>query len=417
MRTLTLKLPRPHQAQRIVLRERRRFNVLCCGRRWGKTNLGTTILVKPALEGYPVAWFSPTYKMLVESWRDLRRMLRPVTKSVNKQERRIYLVTGGFIEFWSLDNADSIRGRKYKAVVIDEAAMVADLKNAWESVIRPTLTDYRGEAWFLSTPRGLNYFFTLFSFGQDSDPKKAAWASWQMPTSTNPFMDPEEIEEARNDLTEEKFAEEYLAQFRQGEGSVFRRVDEALIPLEELTEEVIARKTALHRGHRKVLGGDWAQKNDFTVFSAVCADCRVELELDRFNQISWSTQRTRLKAIMDRWEVEEALVESNSIGGPNLEALQEEGLPVRGFETTPKSKGPLIQSLALAFERREHRWLDYPIATAEAIAYESKRSANSGHVSYSAPSGHHDDTVIARALARKIAMEPRTVEHGGAPLW
>lgn len=393
-----------------MIRERRRFNVVNCGRRWGKTTLGIDRLTRPALEGYPTAWFAPTYKMLAEAWRDFRRVLRPVTASVNKQERRIYLISGGYIEFWSLDRPGTIRGRKYKAVVIDEAAMIATLEQAWQEVIRPTLTDYKGDAWFLSTPAGMNYFFTLWSFGQD--PEKALWASWQMPTSTNPFIDQEEIDAAQADMTESAFQQEYLAQFLQNAGAVFRRIKECLKATLGMTPEADT-----HRGHRKVIGGDWAQKNDFTVFSVVCADCKQELELERFNQISWNLQRQRLRTLIEKWGVEEALLESNSIGAPNLEALQDEGLPVRGFETTGVTKSPLIQSLVLAFERTEHQWLDIPVATSELSAFESKVSKQTGHVSYGAAPGHHDDTVIARALARKVAMEPRLAESGGSIGW
>lgn len=401
-------MPRPHPAQWQVKREAARFNVLDCGRRWGKTTFAISELVPDMLAGHPVAWFAPTYKMLAEVWREFRRVLRPVTKEVNKQERRITLITGGFIDFWSLDREGAVRGRKYKKVVIDEAAMVPHLQAAWQEVIRPTLTDYRGGAWILSTPRGLNFFHLLFTWGQDET--KPDWRSWHLPTSTNPYIDPREIEAAREELPEAVFAQEYLAEFLQGEGAVFRRVKECLLKVVPSLEE--------HKDHRIVLGGDWGRKNDFTALSVGCADCKVELALVRFNQISWSLQRMRLKTTLSEWGVEDALLESNSIGSPNLEALQEEGLPVRGFETTAKTKAPLIQSLALAFEQLEWRWLDEPVATSELIAYECKTNAHTGHVSYSAPTGGHDDTVIARALMRRMALSPRRAESGtGVSLW
>jgi hypothetical protein len=100
-----------------------------------------------------------------------------------------------------------------------------------------------------------------------------------------------------------------------------------------------------------------------------------------------------------RWHVNLILAEENSIGGPNIEALQAAvGIPVRGFVTTAQSKPPLIQSLALALERQEMAWLDVPVATAELAAYEARVSPQTGRVAYSAPAGMHDDTVIARAL-------------------
>ena len=75
----------------------------------------------------------------------------------------IELPNGGLVEVWTLENEDAGRGRKYKRAIVDEAAMVAKLKSSWEESIRPTLTDMEGDAWFLSTPKGLNYFTTCFS--------------------------------------------------------------------------------------------------------------------------------------------------------------------------------------------------------------------------------------------------------------
>src|SRR5258707_1085606 len=80
-------------------------------------------------------------------------------------------------------------------------------------------------AWFLSTPKGMNYFKVLFDLGQDSE--RDDWASWQKPTVANPFIDPAEIGAAQQDLTEAAFNQEYLALFVNWEGSVFRRVGEA----------------------------------------------------------------------------------------------------------------------------------------------------------------------------------------------
>jgi hypothetical protein len=149
-------------------------------------------LIHPALLGKPVAWFAPNYRLLSDVWRELQTLLDPV-----------------------------IAARNYAAVVIDEAAMVANLEHAWQS-IRPILTDLQGPAWFLSTPKGMSFFKMLFDRGQDST--RQDWASWQMSSSENPYIDPGEIEAARLDMTESAFNQEYLALFVNWEGSVFRRV-------------------------------------------------------------------------------------------------------------------------------------------------------------------------------------------------
>lgn len=392
MPTIRIELPKLHNAQRQIVDGARRFNLVCCGRRFGKTKLAIDRLLIPALNAFPVAYFAPTYKMLSEVWRDVAQVVGPITTQRSTQEKRLQLVTGGVIDFWSLENPDVARGRKYKILIVDEAAQVAWLEEAWQKVLRPTLTDYQGEAWFFSTPRGLNYFHQIYQQGADSLIED--WQSWQMPTARNPFIAPSEIEAARRELPSDVFKQEYLAEFIQNSGAVFRNVDACLK----------ARPTtpAEHLGHRLVAGVDWAQKHDFTVISVACLTCGCEVELDRFNQIEWALQRGRLIALHHKWRLSDILVETNSIGSPNLEALQAEALPVRGFETTASSKAPLIQSLALAFERAEFQWLPHPVAKGELLAYEATISRLTGRVAYSAPEGGHDDSVISRALVNWV---------------
>src|ERR1051326_3574531 len=89
LKQITLQLPAPHRAQRRVIQEAKRFNVICCGRRWGKTVLGMDRLIHPALQGKPVAWFAPNYRLLSEVWRELQATLGPAITRSNQQEWRI----------------------------------------------------------------------------------------------------------------------------------------------------------------------------------------------------------------------------------------------------------------------------------------------------------------------------------------
>lgn len=406
---IRIKLPRFHAGQQLIVDQARRFNVVNCGRRYGKSVLGVDRLVRPVLRGEFAAYFCPTDKMLKEIWRETRRILKPITQSANATDHRIETITGGIVDMWSMKAFESVRGRKYHRAVIDEAAMVAELREAWQEVIRPTLTDYEGDAYFLSTPKGINFFKELFDRGQD--PSFEQWMSWKMPTLTNPFIKASEVEAARQELPEQIYLQEYLAEFLQNEGAVFRNVEANLTaPLEQQPED--------HSGHIIVGGLDWAQKNDFTACSAFCVTCMMEVELDRFNKIEFAFQRARLRTIYDRWRMAFVLAEENSIGAPNIEALIAEGLRVQPFQTTAQSKPRLIQSLALALERRQARWLPLPVATAELIAYESAINTFTGRISYGAPAGSHDDTVIARGLALGAALSSSaSAAEQGDSLW
>lgn len=217
--SLEIQLQAAHPAQLQILNESRRFNLACMGRRFGKSALGIRLLAETALQKRPAAWFAPTYKLLDEAWREARRRLAPIITRQDTQQHRMELMTGGSLDFWSLDNPDAGRSRKYARVIIDEAAMARNLEEAWTQAIRPTLADLSGDAWFFSTPKGGNYFKTLYDRAGD-DPE---WQRWQMPTSRNPYIAPEEIEAMRRDLPEIVFRQEVLAEFVDLAGVVMRR--------------------------------------------------------------------------------------------------------------------------------------------------------------------------------------------------
>ena len=383
-----------HDAQARVVANAQRYNVVCCGRRWGKTELGMELASQTALDGKPAGWFAPNFKYLTEAWRDSKKKLQPVTSRKSEQEKRIELTTGGVIEFWTLEDPDAGRSRAYDRVIIDEAAKVGKLQEAWEEAIRATLSDYQGDAWFLSTPKGRNYFFHLFNRGVGSD----GWTAWQMPTSTNPYIKPEEIDDARLHLPQAAFLQEYMAEFTEDAGLVFRNVRNCLRTAATAPEEY----------HTYIAGVDWGQSNDFTAIMVIDTATMQVVDIDRFNQIGWAVQRGRLMAMCDRWNVRSILAEQNSFGGPNIEQLQSEGLPVVAFNTTSQSKQDIVVALQLAFERGEiglpahHEMTEIVISELE--AYEAKRLP-SGKWQYNAPDGMHDDTVIALALAWYAAQD------------
>jgi hypothetical protein len=157
-----------------------------------------------------------------------------------------------------------------------------------------------------------------------------------------------------------------------------------------------------HLQHRLCAGVDWGQKKDYTAISIGCADCLKEIVLDRFNTVEYPAQRDRIKAHYERG-TPEMLAEANSMGLPNIQQLRNDGIPIIAFTTTNASKAQIIQHMRLAFEQRSFKWLDIPYATHELEAYEMKVTPL-GNVTYSAPEGLHDDTVIARALMLHRAL-------------
>ena len=382
----TVILPPLHSHQTAIRRHPARFKVIGAGRRWGKSRLGASLCIEEAGKGGRAWWVAPSYKVAAMGWRLIRALAVQVPNTVIRDsDMMVTLPGGGTVQVRSADNPDSLRGEGLDFVVVDECAFVAE--EAWQEALRPSLSDRLGRAMFISTPKGRNWFWRYYQRGLEG----GDWQSWSFPTSDNPFIAPTEIEAARGDLPELTFRQEYLAEFLEGEGAVFRNILACL--------NALATTPEAHIGHHVVVGCDWAKQADFTAFSAVCRDCHAEVARDRFNQIDYHVQRQRLQALYEHWRPAMILAESNSIGEPVIEELQRSGLPVRPFLTTAQSKPPLIESLALAFERAECQWQADPVWTGELEAYERTVSAVSGRSQYSAPEGMHDDTVIARALA------------------
>jgi predicted phage terminase large subunit-like protein len=221
-KSLTINLQRPHSGQKDILDGRNRFNVLACGRRFGKTSLGTYLIVETALQsGKPFGWFAPTYRLLEEAYRAINRILKPVIKrSVTTPYPSIELINGGVIDFWTLDDPSTVaRGRKYARILVDEAAMCRHLEEAWTQAIRPTLTDYAGDAYFCSTPKGINYFHKLYKMEEHDE----EWKSFRLPSTANPFIDPEEIQKASKGIPSIAFRQEYEAEFLDVAGTRIRR--------------------------------------------------------------------------------------------------------------------------------------------------------------------------------------------------
>jgi len=388
MSTVHLQLPAYHPGQAKIDHELKRFNVMACGRRFGKDVYEMNKTVQTALDFAPVGFGAPTYKVLTENWRTANQLVAPLIERRSVQEMRLELMGGGVIDFWSLDNPDMIRGRKYKRFVINEAGFVPDLLNIWGYIIRPTLIDYEGDAIIGGTPSGRNGFWTMFEWGQD--PLNDAWKSWRMSSYENPCIPKSEIDEMVSTLPELVVKQEIYAEFLEGQGIVFRNI-KACMNAKPTTPEA-------HKGHHIVAGVDWGKQNDFTAVSIGCKTCSYELEIDRFNQIDYQFQYKRLEGLFRKWDVTQGMVEHNSIGDPGFTALQRASLPVYAFDTTPTTKPPLIENLAMVFERTEFQFIPDPVWTGELEAYERKVSPLTGRSQYSAPEGMHDDTVMARAL-------------------
>lgn len=392
VRELRVTLPALHSKQREIADHPARFKVVAAGRRFGKSRLGSALCVKTGLQGGRAWWVAPTYPIASVGWRMIKRLAQPIPLvEIREADRIITFPGGGSVQVRSADNPDSLRGEGLDRLVLDECAFVKEA--AWTEALRPTLADRLGDALFISTPKGRNWFWTIWQRGMD--PAEPDWQSWQLPTTASPFIEPSEVEAARHGLPELVFQQEFMAEFLSDGGEIFRRVTEAA---------TATRQDAPSAGHEYVIGVDWGKLNDFTVLAVIDTTIKELAYLDRFNMIDYSVQMGRLQALVDRFRPYNILAERNSIGEPLIDQLAVRGLPVEPFLTTNQTKAAAIDGLALAFEQGAIKILPDPILIAELQAFTAERLP-SGLLRYGAPDGMHDDCVMALALAWQAASQ------------
>lgn len=216
---LEIELPTLHVDQVRAYQKPGRFKAVRCGRRWGKTRLGEIIAADGAVRGQYIGWFAPEYKFQAEAYSDLIEMLGPLIWRSSKTDGLIRTTTGGRIDFWTLDNPNAGRSRRYHGVIIDEAAFTKPImRDTWRKAIRPTLLDYRGWALALSNTNGIdaaNFFYAICN-----DPA-LGFVQYHAPTASNPYMPLEELEEIKADTHPLVYQQEYGADFVDWSGSAF----------------------------------------------------------------------------------------------------------------------------------------------------------------------------------------------------
>jgi phage FluMu gp28-like protein len=367
---MRIELPTPHLNQRQILDSNKRFIVVMCGRRFGKSELSQILGITEALKGGSVAYVTPTYGLAQVFFERLTKTL-PFKNNISKL--KIYCPNEGSIEFFTGERLDNLRGRKFHLVIIDEAAFISDLEDGWSNSIRPTLTDYEGRAVFLSTPRGKNFFYSLFMKQGEND-----WQSFKFSTYDNPHINPREIDDARIQLPEVVFNQEYLADPAENSANPFGNafIRRCIKPLSAQT--IVC------------YGIDLAKSVDFTVIIGLDKSGNVAY-FDRF-QMDWHNTKETIK----RLPPAPIIVDSTGVGDPILEDLIREGVNIEGLKFTSQSKQQLMEGLASAIQQAK---IGFPegVIVDELDVFEYQFTANG--VRYSAPSGFHDDCVVSLALA------------------
>ena len=409
-----------------------RFIEAVMGRRAGKTHATSDLAGEVALEtGVEVPWVAPT-DALAEKGRQIFRSLflpvarlrpgpRPKPDWKDGPPYETHLVGGGLLTFHSTHNkwtkaeggkGLSILGGGYPLVILEEAARIP-----WglvEQEILPTIADTGGKILAITTPRGRNNWTYRWSkLAQTGHP---SYRFITGPSTDNPNPNIKAfVELMREEMDELLFRQEMLAEFIEGQGSVFRRIEENA-SLEWKTANVSEGRWSVYdkpqEGRTYVQGVDLAKHQDWTVVITMDVDSGAVIAMERFQKLSWPIIEDRVETASGLWAPPpyvsethgaiahkvEQFVDSTGVGDPVFDALQMRGLPVQGVKFTNESKSRLVQGLAKAMDTGAISYPDDELIKGELELFDYELLP-SGRFRYGAPDGFHDDIVMALALA------------------
>ena len=259
-----------HQNQKIIAKNRARFKVIRAGRRFGKTTLaGEIIKAKGFAKQARIAYIAPTYQQARDiAWDAFKKELQPIIENVNESRLELAILTQNreqsLILLRGWESIETLRGQAFDLLVIDEVAMMKNFWSNWHEVLRPTLTDRKGEVIFISTPKGYNHFYDLCNQElTDSDYKTFHFTSYD-----NPHLPVEELDKAKATLPLERFEQEYMASFQKTQGLVYKEFSREKHLYNVLPEGV----------YQKVAGVDFGYTNPAAVLDIRISKDRIYVE-------------------------------------------------------------------------------------------------------------------------------------------
>lgn len=312
-----------------VAKSLHRFKVLNCGRRWGKTTLAVEImLLKAFAKEVKIAYIAPTIQQARDiAFAMLKKELQPILIDTNESRLEFKVKTQDngtsliFLRGW--EAVETLRGQAFDFLILDEVASMRKFWLSWEEVLRPTLTDTRGSAMFISTPKGYNHFYDLFNKElTDKDYKSFKFSSYD-----NPFLPVDELESAKASIPKERFEQEYMASFQKTQGLVYKEFNREKHLYETLPENI----------YEKIGGIDFGFRNPAGVLDVRVAKERFYVENEWYKKERTDAQ---IADYVSAYKFDEVYPDPENAGG--VEELRQRNINVR---EVIKGKGSVVSGI------------------------------------------------------------------------
>lgn len=378
----------PHQ--KAVIRDPSRFKILIWHRRARKTTTAVIEITKQALQHVGVYWhIFPTHVEAKDAvWRDPNMLFRLIPEEFiakkNEQDLVVTLKNKSIIQLKGADDPDMLRGSGPRGLVFDE--FQKQKIEAWQT-LEPVVRANNGWAWFIGTPMGKNHLYDFYLRGEND--QYPEWKSWLLKASTSGIIKASELEEARRSAINEAFYnQEYECAFLEGLGQVFKGVRGVATATPKEPAE----------GRAYVIGIDLAKYQDYTVLAVFDRQTNEQVYQDRFNKIDWPFQKEKIKDIARHYNNALCVIDATGLGDPIVDDLARAGVATEAVKIGELNKREMIEKLSIWIQQKR-----FSIINMEASIFElenfSYTIGPTGKIRYGAPSGLHDDIVLAYALA------------------
>lgn len=302
---------------------------------------------------------------------------------INDSELAIYYKNGSIQRFVGCEDIDKHRGINPIDVVFDEYSEMDE--RIWTAIIQPVLRENKGTATFIFTPKGKNHSWKLLQMAKD-DPEN--WYVSVKSVKDTEALTEQDIEEAKRNTPEDLFNQEYMCEFLDGAGAFFRRIKESL--------HVTPPKADPTRRYQ--MGVDLAKYQDYTVLTVLDLNTFQVVEQERFNQIDYTLQKSKIEAMYLRYFKPLIYMDSTGVGEPIYDDLCKRGLRVEPFKFTEQSRKDLLTNLQLLLEQGKIKIPEDETLINELQSFQYTLKEG-GKVKIQVPDGLHDDMVFSLALA------------------